>query len=241
MSEKFEIMEQRDEDQILAEAKGHIIKEMFYKFPIDGKEVVGMSWVGTKEIARRYGGIKMGIPVVTDLGDQYACSVQATDTKNDVTLVGSSLQPKMMKKRDGSEVPDRFAYTKVTSKAQRNAIRALIPETFLLAMEKSFSKGESFNPPKTRHEIEAEVVEEQEHGYVPFDGDYDIENIKQHLTKCGFDGEKFKLHHDEPTRMVVVDSFPRLSEDEFKRYRDVVIPEMGGEYDRDHKKTVFKY
>ena len=129
---KFEIMEKRDEEQILAEAQGHIIKEMFYKFPIDGKTVTGISWVGTKEIARRYGGIKMGIPQVTDLGDDWACSVQATDTKNDVTLVGSSLQCKNMKKRDGSEVPDRFAYTKGVSKAQRNAIRALIPESFLL-------------------------------------------------------------------------------------------------------------
>jgi hypothetical protein len=184
----------------------------------------------------------MGIPVVTDLGDQFACSVQATDTKNDVTLVGSSLQPKMMKKRDGSEVPDRFAYTKVTSKAQRNAIRALIPESFLLEMERSFSKETDFKPPKDRAGIRQEVETEfKEHEYIPFDGDYGLDNIKQHLIKCGFDGENFVLRHDEPTRMVIVDSFPRLSEDEFKRYRDVVVPEMGGEYNRDHKKTVFRY
>ena len=142
MSEsKFEIFEKRDEDQILAEAQGHIIEEMFYKFPLDGKTVTGISWVGTKEIARKYGGIKMGIPQVTDLGDQYACSIQATDIKNDVTLIGSSMQPKNMTLKSGEEKPDRFAYTKVVSKAQRNAIRALIPETFLLEMEKTFSSG----------------------------------------------------------------------------------------------------
>jgi len=148
MSEsKFEILEKRDEEQILAEAQGNIIKEMFYKFPIDGKQVTGISWVGTKEIARRYGGIKMGLPQVTVLDDQYVCSVQATDVKNDVTLIGSSMQPKNMTLKNGDIKPDRFAYVKVTSKAQRNAIRALVPETFLLEMEKTFSSG-SYNQKK---------------------------------------------------------------------------------------------
>ena len=180
MSEsKFEIMEKRDEEQILAEAQGHIIEEMFYKFPIDGKTVTGISWVGTKEIARRYGGIKMGVPQVTDLGDQYACTVQATDVKNDVTLVGSSLQPKNMMLRNGEEKPDRFAYTKAVSKAQRNAIRALIPETFLLEMEKSFSSG------KYKQESKPEYRESRVNVVNDGSGVYDLASLNSFLLSNG--------------------------------------------------------
>ena len=236
---KFEIMEARDEAQILAEAQGHIIKEMFYKFPIDGKTVTGISWVGTKEIARRYGGIKMGIPQVSDLGEDWACSVQATDTKNDVTLVGSSLQSKNMKKRDGSEVSDRFAYTKVVSKAQRNAIRALIPESFLLKMEKSFSNGAGFNPPKNREGIRREVESELEEKPGPiWDGDLSEANIQAFYTANGFEGEKFKIRHDEPSRMYVIDAAPWT--DDFDLMREITR-EMGGEYNQEYKKTVFRY
>jgi len=233
MSEKFEIMEQRDEAQILAEAKGHVIKEMFYKFPIDGKEVVGISWVGTKEIARRYGGIKMGIPVVTDLGDQYACSVQATDTKNDVTLVGSSLQPKMMKKRDGSEVPDRFAYTKATSKAQRNAIRALIPESFLLEMEKSFSNGTPFKPPKDRDgirkEVEAEFTEKVEPPVRPEPG-----NVKDYFEQLGYDPKRFTVWEDEPTGLLCIKIKGFFDNPDFRDH----MKELGAFWDKDQKTYV---
>ena len=220
-------MEKRDEDQILAEAQGNIIKEMFYKFKIGGVDVTGISWVGTKEIARRYGGIKMGIPQVTDLGEDWACSVQATDLKNDVTLVGSSLQTKNMKRRDGSEGPDRFAYTKVVSKAQRSAIRALIPESFLLSMEKTFS-AEKSKPRKVDSTSSIPV----------WDGDLSIPNIQAYLIANGFEGEKFKLHHDEVAGMFIIDSAPFTNDFDLQI---AVVKEMGGEYNREMKKTVFKY
>ena len=157
--EKLELMERRDEAQIIAVAKGEIIKEMFYSFPIDGKKVTGISWIGTKEIARRYGGLKMGIPVMTDLGEEWAASVQCTDIENNVTLVGTSTVPKMFTKRNGEQATNRFAYTTASSKAQRNAIRALIPETFLIEMLDTFIKEgkqtERQPPPPPRRQAES--------------------------------------------------------------------------------------
>jgi hypothetical protein len=46
--EEYELLDQRDEEQILSEIKGNIITEMFYSFPLDGRMVTGISWVGTK-------------------------------------------------------------------------------------------------------------------------------------------------------------------------------------------------
>jgi len=241
---KFEIMEKRDEEQILAEAQGNIIEEMFYKFPIDGKTVTGISWVGTKEIARQYGGIKMGIPQVTDLGEDYACSIQATDTKNDVTLVGSSMQPKNMALRNGGEKPDRFAYTKAVSKAQRNAIRALIPETFLLKMEKRFSEGINSIPSSdvVRRKVASEFKEKVEENKKKLTEDttFDLsENgIKSALEQLGYNSELFDIRHDEPTRMYVIDKKPWL--DNLPEF-NIQMRELGGEYNAEYKKTVFRY
>ena len=232
MSEKFDIMEQRDEEQILAEAKGHVIKEMFYKFPLDGKTVVGISWVGTKEIARRYGGIKMGIPVVTHLGDQYACSVQATETKNDLTLVGSSLQPKNMRKRDGSEVPDRFAYTKVTSKAQRNAIRALIPESFLLEMEKSFSAGK-----KSNKQVATDFKETIEKNQSTLH-EASVANAKADLTEAGFEFDRcFKIWRDGPNKMVLLKIEVSLNDSQYAVF-NTVMEKYGGRWVKKEKTWV---
>jgi hypothetical protein len=143
---------------------------------------------------------------------------------------------------NGSKV-DQFALQKALSKAQRNAIRGVIPEATIEMYLTEFGNVpknvDRFNPPATRKEVQAEVLEEQEtEPYHPWDGDYSIPNIQAHLIKYGFDGEKFKIRHDEPTRMYIVDSAPWT--DDFDKLREV-ITEMGGEYNREFKKTVFRY
>ena len=221
MSDKYEIMEARDEEQILATAQGAIIKEMFYSFTIGGKKVTGISWVGTKEIARLYGGIKMGIPVVTDLGDQYACSVQATDVNNNVTLVGTSLQSKLMTKKGGEQVPDKFAYTKVTSKAQRNAIRALIPETFLLEMQTQFSAGAKPKPkPRPRRKQSSEVEPEpQEEVDLDHIVDPDEERVKTILATNDIPMDDFTIYKWRgKVRLAPKPEFPQ---ENFEAYNDV--------------------
>ena len=74
--------------------------------------------------------------------------------------------------------------------------------------------------------------------FTPWDGDLSIPNIQAYLIANGFKGEQFKIRHDKPTRMYVIDSAPWT--DDFGRVR-AVVTEMGGEYNRDYKKTVFRY
>ena len=243
MSNKYEIMEKRDEEQILAEAQGNIIEEMFYKFPINGKEVTGISWVGTKEIARKYGGIRMGLPNVTEMNESFVCSIQAEDTRNEITLVGSSQQPKNMTLRSGEVKPDPFAYVKCVSKAQRNAIRSLIPETFLLEMEKAFSAGKTLEknmrdrvpgPDALRREAVANVKTVTEETTF----DLSIDGIKAALTSLGYPGKEYEIIHDEPTRMYVIVKAPWV--DDWPKYQSD-IRELGGEYNAEQKRTVFRY
>ena len=81
--------------------------------------------------------------------------------------------------RNGEEKPDRFAYTKDVSKAQRNAIRALIPETFLLEMEKSFSSG------KYKQESKPEYRESRVNVVNDGSGVYDLASLNSFLLSNG--------------------------------------------------------
>lgn len=172
--EAYELLDQRDEDQILAEIKGNIISEMFYSFPLDGKTVTGVSWVGTKEIARQYGCIDLDFVRVDDTEDSYIAVVKATDTRTGTSLLGTAMQPKNMTAK-GVEKPDRFAYTKAVSKAQRNAIRAIIPERFLLEMYEAFKKSDT--TPRVRVRADAVVVEPNGKPNTQPPGQFDLKSI----------------------------------------------------------------
>ena len=219
--ESFELLDQRDEEQILAEIKGQIITEMFYELTVGGKKVTGISWVGTKEISRKYGGISMGLPQVTDLGEFYAASVQATDKRNDVTLVGTALQPKQMtvhdldrsgswlKDADGNYVThlvdDGFAYTKATSKAQRNAIRALIPEKYLIEMYQYFKDGGKKKEPEPEYRESAVVP-------VRPDGN----EVLGYLEGCGYKAEQFQVWEDENEQKVIIKPIKYMGTDKWR-------------------------
>ena len=101
------------------------------------------------------------------------------------------------------------------------------------------ASGGDFKPPKTKEDLRKEVEAEFKEKDGPvWDGDLSVSNIQAFLIANGFDGENFKIRHDEPSRMYVVDSAPWT--DDFDLLLSVV-KEMGGEYNRDHKKTVFRY
>jgi len=149
----FKELELRDERQILEELQGNILKEMFYETR-EKKTVV--SWIGIKEIARNYGGIDVNLVEKSDLGEQWLVVVKATDKKNCYSMLGASTQSKMMDihnldeagkwmKDEGGKYtfhkePDPFVLQKAFSKAQRNAIRALIPETYFAQMIDTWRK-----------------------------------------------------------------------------------------------------
>ena len=246
--DEFQIMEAKDEDQILAELQGSFLKKFVYSFKVGGRPVTGISWAGIKEIAYRLKGIDTEIQKFEETETHYIFIVKATN-KDVGSRLGVSNQPKMSKGK-----PDQFALQKALSKAQRNAIRGVIPEATIEMYLTEFTndgKVDNFNPPATIKKVEAEVIKSRERvldeaqveyneaeGYHPWHGRYSEADIQEHLTKYGFDGEKFKVRHDEPTRMWVVDKAPFVQD--FAKLLEV-IKEMGGEYNREHKKTVFRY
>ncbi len=143
----YVLMEKRDEEQIVATLEGRIVDEFVYEFCrrhkwINGVKprectcrdlVVGISWFGIQEASRVYEGIQ--VPIEKAKGrtadDEVEFMVEAVDTKTNSSRIGVSSQPKMMKLRDGNVMRDSFATQKALSKAQRNAIKQLLPQTML--------------------------------------------------------------------------------------------------------------
>jgi len=249
--EAYELLDQRDEDQILAEIKGNIITEMFYSFRVGGKEVTGISWVGTKEVARQYGNIKMDFIDLKDMGESFMAIVRATDTRTDTGLLGSSTQSKQMEihdfDRDGKWLkdtngkyvthlePDKFASTKAISKAQRNGIRAIIPEKFLIEMYKQFKQGLD-KKPEPRKTVDAEVaptaspqgpIKYEVPDKKPKAVDPEVERVSLTLEANDLNEDVDFRHIGNVIRVLPGSGFPRDSK---AAYDHVLVALMGGKW-----------
>jgi len=159
--EKFDLMERRDEEQIQKAIMGEYLEEFIYDFTTkDGHRVTNLSWVGIKEIASKMGHIRCDEkPDIRDQGESWFVMVKAEDKLRDSSRWGVTTQSKKMKRRDGSIVEDEFALQKAMSKAQRNAIRQLIPEKWIQMLIDKFIHGErKFEPEKV---IDVKVETEQ--------------------------------------------------------------------------------
>jgi len=224
--EDYDLLDKRDEEQILAEIKGNIITEMFYSFTIEKRKVTGVSWVGTKEIARQYGNVNMDFIKCEETPDSYIAIVKATDTKRGTSLLGTAMQAKMMHTRNG-EVADRFAFTKAVSKAQRNAIRAIIPERYLLEMYELFTKGVNFKTPAApkptpRKKVKADLkVEEPKI-------DPEEEAMSLTLEANNLDPKVVTiLKYGKAVRVQPKEEF---DQEQFDEYNHVIVDLLGGKY-----------
>jgi hypothetical protein len=132
--EEFEEFEKRDEEQIKAEILGRFLTEYVYQFTSGGQIITGLSWAGVKEAARRLGYIKIEDLKIIDMGDYWIALCKVKDIVNKLEIYGAAQQNKKMKLRDGNEKIDDFSIPKVVSKAQRNAIRSVIPEHIIKEM-----------------------------------------------------------------------------------------------------------
>ena len=164
MLQNIREIEQRDENQILAELAGETISEYIYETDVwdwvtqpGGKRKkqkirkVKLSWVGTRETARAKGNIVASDPVVTDLDDAIRIVVKFTDLANNFSVFGGCHQPKKMKVNDydqesgvmtGSHYEDDlFCFQKGLSKAQRNGLTACIPADWSAKMIDRFLKA----------------------------------------------------------------------------------------------------
>lgn len=168
------LMEKRDEAQIIADLEGRYIEEFVYEFCRQHKPspdgslscncktafpkniVTGLSWTGIQEASRAYGGIKVVDTDIKETDDYIQITVTALDTKTNSSRLAIKRQPKMMKSGPGY-IADKFCIEKAVGKAQRNAIKPLLPQTLLkqwIEWYRAGGKRSKLPAPKTGQQVE---------------------------------------------------------------------------------------
>ncbi|MDV2496636.1 MAG: hypothetical protein RX316_10590 [bacterium] len=127
----YQLMDQRDEAQIVATLEGMYLDEFVYEMNSGGRPIVGLSWIGIQEASRAYGGIQCRILEEQETETHVVVTVEAKDIKTGSVRVGRSRQALMRRLPSGQLQIDSFADVKAVSKAQRNAIRQLLPQALL--------------------------------------------------------------------------------------------------------------
>ena len=127
-------VDRRDDEQIIVELGGGQVEEFYYSFTDSlGRKQEGMSWAGFREMAWHRGNLQLGQPQITEGVDEngrayWRVMTSVTDLERNLTLWAGTHQPKEYARRDTGElVEDAFAYEKGISKAQRNALKNIIP------------------------------------------------------------------------------------------------------------------
>lgn len=152
-------LNQRDDDAIVGMLTGQAIEEYVYSFRQGGRLVQGLTLAGINEAANRRGGIQVDEVEFEERETSWIATVKATDTYTGNSRFGAYEQPK---KSGGRE--DAHAFTKAVHKAQRNAIKQLLPTpiikeviNYYLQMQARPAAVATEEPP-TRHEEQAEKV-----------------------------------------------------------------------------------
>lgn len=142
-NQAHDIMNLKDDAQILAEMEGKYLDEFVYSFDVEGgkRKVTGLSWAGVKEVVRSAGGIEIEDIKITETDKSFRVLAKGRDTIRAISLYGIAEQPKKMKLKSGEFIEDAHALSKCVSRAQRNALRVLIPEaTIKMTIEKYLSE-----------------------------------------------------------------------------------------------------
>ena len=111
-----------DDKSIIADMQGHAIEDYVYSFTQGGRKVQGLTLAGINEAANRRGGLEIESIQYKETEDSWQVIAKAVDTITNNSRYGACEQSKKM----GSKT-DPFAFTKAVHKAQRNALKQLIP------------------------------------------------------------------------------------------------------------------
>ena len=119
---EYEVVDQVDDQAIIELMTGQTIQDYVYSFKQGGRTVEGLTLAGINEAANRRGGIQIEEVNYEERDNSWIATAKAIDTITGSSRFGAYEQAKM----NGSR-PDPFAFTKAIHKAQRNAIKQLIP------------------------------------------------------------------------------------------------------------------
>jgi len=120
--EEYDIVNQVDDRTIIEMMTGQAIQEYVYSFRQGNRVIEGLTLAGINEAANRRGGIQVDDITFEERENSWIVIVKATDTYTGSSRYGACEQPKRINGRE-----DPFAFTKAVHKAQRNAIKQLIP------------------------------------------------------------------------------------------------------------------
>lgn len=179
----MQVMDSFDDELVLADIKGimgssDLAEKWVYSFDNGGKNVKGLSWVGTKEL--RYWFAKKGTDLITELPEYHKIEEKTIEGKlycdctvayeikfkdgRTVKTTATVRQPYFAKRRGGGEyaVDAAFVPRIAESKAQRNAIQKLIPADTLaefVSYAVAQGKVQTLALPKSQIELTPEEME----------------------------------------------------------------------------------
>ena len=123
-------IESKDDAAIIAEITGGgvaLAKDYVYSFKQSGKTVSGLTIAGINEALNRSGGIEVTELTHEGRGDSWLATAKAVDTVTGSERWGAYQQSKKLP----NGKTDPYAFTKAVHKAQRNAIKQLLPVSII--------------------------------------------------------------------------------------------------------------
>jgi hypothetical protein len=151
----YQLMDQRDEAQIVAALEGRYLDDFVYEVDSGGDRVVGLSWIGIQEASRAYGGIQCKILEERETKTHVIVTVEAKDMKTGSARVGRSRQALLRQLPSGKLQMDPFGDVKAISKAQRNAIRQLLPQVLMKQWIDRYRSKDNEKPEKRQSDDQA--------------------------------------------------------------------------------------
>jgi len=141
--EIYEYIERMDEDQIIRAMKGELLRSYVYSFEVQGRKVTGLTYAGVRQ-AIRSRGHTMIIPCpccnkaahIDEDGKLYKALVRMRDLVNNIEVIGAAVCAK--------ELP--FAYTIAVNKAERNAMRKILPEKIVVQLIEEYLRQLKVKP-----------------------------------------------------------------------------------------------
>lgn len=119
---EYEVLDQVDDRAIVEMMTGQAIEDYVYSFKQGGRTVEGLTLAGINEAANRRGGIQIDSVDYEEREHSWLAIAKATDTVTGSSRYGAYEQAKATGNRS-----DPHAFTKAIHKAQRNAIKQLLP------------------------------------------------------------------------------------------------------------------
>ena len=135
---EYEVVDQVDDQAIIELMTGQTIQDYVYSFKQGGRTIEGLTLAGINEAANRRGGIQVEEIKYEEQENSWIATAKAIDTITGSSRYGAYEQPKM----NGSR-PDPFAFTKAIHKAQRNAIKQLIPMPVIREVLNFYLRGKA--------------------------------------------------------------------------------------------------